>query len=203
MPNYPPFLYRVVLLLGLMVVVALVDFYRNCLHATKFREYSFVIIAGGIGAVVGLVNDLITSSISPEYFIFGKGLEDGPNLRIQAGLFGLQVGFSAGVIAGAISLYITRRKSAYPPVKCSRLLRMLWMPVAGAVLCGVIIPLLFSKFDPADFSDQLKGLLDAGKLNRFRQVWWTHMGLYAGMIIGLAAMLLRAVRERKTFAAGS
>jgi len=199
MSNYPPFQYRVVLLFGLMLVVALVDFYRKGPQATKFREYGFVIIAGAIGAAVGLVNDLITSSISPEYFIFGKGLEDGPNLRIQAGLFGLRVGFSAGVIAGAISLYVTRRKSAYPPLKCCRLLRMLWMPITGAIFCGVIIPLLFSKFDPEHFSDQLNGLLDAGKLDRFRQVWWTHVGLYAGMIIGLAAMLVRAAGERKTF----
>jgi hypothetical protein len=199
MSNYLPFLYRVVLLLGLMLVVALADFYRKRPQATKFREYGFVVIAGAIGAAVGLVNDLITSSISPEYFIFGKGLDNTPNLRVQAGLYGLQVGFSAGVIAGAVSLYVTGRKSAYPPIKCSRLLQMLWMPIVGAIFCGILIPLLFSKFDPADFSGQLKGLLDARKLDRFRQVWWTHVGLYAGMIIGLAAMLVRAARERKTF----
>jgi hypothetical protein len=197
-PKHFPFSYRVILLLGLMLVVALADFYRKGPQATKFREYGFIGIAGAIGAAVGLVNDLITSSISPDYFILGKGLEDGPDLRVQAGLFGLQVGFSAGVIGGAICLYASRRKSVHPPIKCSRLLQMLWMPITGAVLCGIAIPLTFSKFDPAHFSAQLNGLLDAGKLNRFREVWWTHIGLYFGMIIGLAAMLLRATKERKT-----
>jgi hypothetical protein len=185
MSNYFPFSYRVVLLLGLMLVVALVDFYRKGPQATRFREYGFVVIAGAIGAAVGHVNDLITSSISPDYFILGKGLEDGPDFRVQAGLFGLQVGFSAGVIGGAICLYASRRKSAYPPIKCSRLLQMLWMPITGAVLCGIAVPLAFSQLDPAHFSAQLNGLLDAGKLNRFRQVWWTHV---------------RAIRERKTLA---
>lgn len=186
-----------------MLVVALVDFYRKGPQATRFREYGFIVIAGAIGAAVGLVNDLITSSISPDYFILGKGLEDGPNLRVQAGLFGLQVGFSAGVIGGAVCLFISQKKSAYPPIKCSRLLQLLWMPIAGAVLCGIAIPLVFSKFDPAHFSAQLKDVLDAGKLNRFRQVWWTHVGLYAGMIIGLVVMLFRAFKERKALGTAS
>jgi hypothetical protein len=197
------FSYRVALLLGLMLVVSLLDFYRNGAQATKFREYGFIIITGALGGTVGFVNDLITSSISPEYFIFGKGLEESPDLRIQAGLFGLQVGFSAGVIGGAVCLYASRRKSAYPPAKFSRLFQMLWMPVAGAILCGIALPLGFSKFDPARFSSQLDPLLNAERISRFRQVWWTHIGLYAGMVIGLTAMILRAAKERKSPAAVS
>jgi hypothetical protein len=191
------FSYRVFLLLGLMLVVSLLDFYRNGAQAIKSREYGFVLIAGALGAIVGFINDLITSSISPEYFILGKGLEESPDLRMQAGLFGLRVGFSAGVIGGAVCLYASRRKSAYPPAKFSRLLRLLWMPVAGAILAGIALPLAFSKFDPARFSLQLRGLLNAGGIKRFLQVWWTHVGLYAGMAIGLTAMILRAVKERK------
>jgi len=65
----------------------------------------------------------------------------------------------------------------------------------------IALPLGFSKFDPARFSAQLDILLDAGRISRFRQVWWTHIGLYAGMVIGLTAMLLRAAKERKNPAA--
>lgn len=203
MYNHFPFWYRVVLLLGLMLVVALLDFYRQGAQATKFREYGFLVITGVIGGVFGLINDLITSSISPDYFIFGKGLDVGPNLRVRAGLLGLQVGFSAGVIGGAICLYVCRRKSIYPPITCSRLLRILWMPITSAVICGIALPLAFSQFDPAHFSTELSSLLDGGKLNRFRQVWWTHVGLYVGMTIGLVAMILRATKERKTSGKGS
>jgi hypothetical protein len=195
--NLNPFSYRVALLLGLMLVVSLLDFYRNGAQAAKFREYGFILITGAIGGAVGLVNDLITSSISPEYFILGKGLEDSPNLRIQAGLYGLQVGFSAGVIGGAVCLYASRRKTAYPPAKFSRLFQMLWMPVAGAILCGIILPMGGYTFDPARFSSQLDALLNTERISRFRQVWWTHIGLYAGMVIGLTAMIFRAVKGRK------
>jgi len=197
MPDHFLFSYRIVLLLGLMLVVSLVDFYRNGTRAVKFREYGFVIIAGVAGAMVGGVNDLITSSISPDYFILGKGMEASPNLRMQAGQFGLQVGFSAGVIGGAACLYASRRKSAHPPASFPSLFRLLWMPVAGAVLGGVTLPLGFSKFDPARFSVQLGGLLNAERIDRFRQVWWIHIGLYAGMIVGLMMMILRTVKERK------
>jgi hypothetical protein len=72
------------------------------------------------------------------------------------------------------------------------------MPVAGAILCGVALPLGFSGFDPARFSEKLDILIDAERISRFRQVWWTHVGLYAGMVMGLAALLLRAAKERKT-----
>ncbi len=201
MSHHFPFSYRIALLLGLMLVVSLVDLFRNGARAQKFREYGFIIITGAVGAVVGFANDLITSSISPEYFILGKGLEAGPDLRLQAGLLGLRVGFSAGVIGGAVCLYASRRKSAYPPVKCSRLLRMLWLPVTAAVLCGIAFPLAFAKFDPARFSAQLHTMLDSEAISRFRQVWWIHIGLYAGMAAGLAAMLLRAAKERKNPAA--
>jgi ABC-type cobalt transport system substrate-binding protein len=197
MPDHFAFSYRIVLLLGLMLVVSLVDFHRNGARAAKFREYGFIVITGAVGAAVGFGNDLITSSISPDYFTLGKGLEEGPDLQIQAGLFGLQVGFSAGVIGGAVCLYACRGKSACPPAPFSCLFRWLWMPVAGAILGGIAVPMAFSRFDPARFSAQLDTLLDAARISRFRQVWWTHIGLYAGLAIGLAAMLLRAAKERK------
>jgi len=197
MSDHFPFSYRIALLLGLMAVVSLADFYRNGARAIKFREYGFVLITGAMGGLVGLVNDLITSSISPEYFILGKGLEESPDLRMQAGLFGLRVGFSAGVIGGAVCLYASRRKSIYPPLNFSSLFRTLWMPVAGAILCGLLLPLGFSRFDPARFSAQLDSMISVEKISRFRQVWWTHVGLYAGMVTGLVAMIFRAVHERK------
>jgi hypothetical protein len=197
MPDRFPFSCRIGLLLGLMLAVSLADLYRNGARAEKFREYGFVLITGAVGAAAGFVNDLITSGISPEYFTLGKGLEDNQDLRLQAGLLGLRAGFSAGVIGGAVCLYASRRKSAHPPVQYSRLFRMLWMPVTGAILCGIALPLGFSGFDPARFSGKLDILLDTERISRFRQVWWTHVGLYAGMVIGLAAMILRAVKERK------
>jgi hypothetical protein len=179
------------LLLGLMAVVAGVDFWRNRAQAAKYREYGFVLIAGIAGALLGWANDLITSSISPEYFTLGKALEEGGDLRWRAGVFGLKEGFSAGIIGGAICLFACARKSALSPARARCLVGGLWMPLTGAVFMGLALPRIAGRFDPLGFSANLNSLLNADQLSRFRQVWWIHTGLYAGTIIGLAAMILR------------
>ena len=52
MSNHMQFSYRIVLLLGLMLAVTLVDFYRNGARAAKFREYGFLLITGAVGGRV-------------------------------------------------------------------------------------------------------------------------------------------------------
>ncbi len=182
MPAHFPFFYRVALLVALMLIVSLAELYRKRTQATKFREYGFILLTGALGAGIGSVNDLITSTISPEYFTLGKGLDEGPGLRLQAMFFGMQEGFSAGVIGGAVCLFAARRKPAHSSVRFSKLFGMLWMPVAGAILGGGAFPVCFSKFDPAKFNAQLNTLLDAEGISRFRLVWWIHLGLYAGLV---------------------
>lgn len=190
------FCYRVALLLGLMAIVAGVDFYRNGVKSIKFREYGFVLVAGLLGAIVGAANDFMTSNYSPEYFVWGKGLLDNANLRRDATLLGLRVGFSAGIIGGAICLFACRGKSAHPPATFSSMFGNLWMPVAGAIVGGIVIPVLFSKIDPARFSLHLD-FLGPLRLDRFRRVWWINTGLYAGLLLGLGAMILD-LRKKKS-----
>lgn len=96
-----------------MLFVAALDLYRKGREATKFREYGFVLLAGAIGAAAGLVNDLITSSISPDYFILGKGLEDGPGFRMQVAIFGLIVGLAAMLFR----TFKERRRSVNRPIE--------------------------------------------------------------------------------------
>ncbi len=146
-----------------MLAVSVADFSRDATKRLSFENMDLFSSPAwrAWSSFIGAVNDLITSSISPEYFTLGKGLDEGPDLRLRAGLFGLQVGFSAGVIGGAVCLFASRRKSSRSPVRFSRLFQLLWMPVTGAIFCGVALPLAFSQFDPAKFSDQLNTLLDA------------------------------------------
>jgi hypothetical protein len=186
-----PFYYRVGLLVGLMAVVAGVDFWRHGREGSKYREYGFVLMAGMAGALAGFVNDWITSSISPDYFILGKGLEAGDDLRLRAGVFGLKTGLSAGIIGGAVCLFAAARKSGFPPEQARAMLQALWMPVLGAVLLGVTLPVIAGGFDPVGLSARLDAVLKAEQIARFRLVWWIHTGLYAGLAAGLAAMIVR------------
>jgi hypothetical protein len=191
-----PFYYRVALLVGLMAVAAGVDFWRHGREASKHREYGFVLIAGMAGGLMGFVNDCITSSISPDYFILGKGLEPGDDLRLRAGVYGLKAGLSAGVISGAVLLFAATRKLRFSPEQARRMLQWLWMPVLGAVLLAVALPVIAGGLDPMGLSARLDSVLDAEQIARFRRVWWIHTGLYGGLAAGLAAMIIGA-REGK------
>ncbi len=195
--NTGSFATRFILLLGLMLVLSVIDLCLNKGKATRYREYGFILVTGALGAAIGWGNDLITSSISPDYFVLGKGLTEGATLRMEACLYGMQVGFSAGVIGGAISLFAARRKSAHPPAAYATLFRLLWLPVIGAILFGFLFPILFSGFDPARFAAQLDGVIDSGRISQFLRVWWIHVGLYSGLAVGLLITVSRILAARK------
>lgn len=194
---------RLIVLTTLMGVVSAIDFLRNGRKAAKFREYGFILLAGALGGTVGWINDLITSSISPDYFVMGKGLLEGETLRREAGLYGCRTGVSAGIIGGAICLFVTVRQGKEAGTIVPRLLNLLWLPVLAAVGGGILFPLCFSRFDPAHLSASLSALLDAGRTQKFLEVWWIHCGLYAGLLYGLVMMIAktrRAVALARTIA---
>jgi len=186
-----PFYYRVALLLGLMTVAVAVDFWRHGREAARYREYGFIWIAGILGGVVGFANDCITSSISPDYFIMGKGLEPGNDLRLRAGVYGLKAGLSAGIVGGAVCLFARARNARFSAEQMRGSVQALWMPVVAAVFLGATLPIIAGGFDPFALSARLDSLLNADQIIRFRKVWWIHTGLYAGLVMGLAGMIIR------------
>jgi hypothetical protein len=190
-----PFSYRVVLLLALMTVGAAVDYWRRGREAERYREYGFIWIAGILGGLAGLANDCVTSSISPDYFTLGKGLEAGDGLQWRAGQYGFEAGLSAGIIGGAVCMFVRARNPRFSTEQMCRWLRALWMPLAGAALLGVVLPFFVGGLDPLGLSARLGTLLSAEQIGRFKRVWWTHTGLYAGLIIGLVAMIVRRKSE--------
>lgn len=186
-----PFWYRAALLLGLMAMAAAVDFWRRGKEAARYREYGFIWIAGIIGGLVGFANDCVTSSISPDYFTLGKGLEPGEDLRWRAGMYGLKAGLSAGIIGGAFCLVTRPKNSCFSTEQMRRALETLWMPVFGAIVLALALPMIAGHFDPMRLSASLDSLLNADQIGRFRRVWWIHTGLYAGLALGLAPMIIR------------
>ena len=181
-----------------MTVAAGVDFCRHGRLATRHKEYAFIWLAGFIGCLIGGVNDLITASISPEYFSAGKGLPDGQGLELRAAIFGVQEGLSAGVIGGAVCLYASRRKTRVAPLGFGRMLRLIWMPAGGAVVGAVLLPLIASRFDPLGLAAKLDGIIADGAIVQFRRVWWIHTGLYSGLAAGLAALIVTVLKLRRT-----
>lgn len=197
-----PYWFRIALLLLVLSLVAAIDWLWNRQKATKWKEYGFVVVSGIIGTVFGFLNDLITSSISPEYFIFGKGLDPGDGLILRAGVLGMEAGFSAGAIAGAICLYASTRNNGRPPLAYRRLLGFLWRPVALAPATALVLVFSCRHLDPAGFSILLDETLDSQQMERFLTVWWIHSGLYLGLLVSVAWIVNDIGRLRKKPQAG-
>lgn len=201
-----PYWCGIALLLLLFSLIPAIDWYRNRQKATKPKEYSFVLVSGVIGTLFGFCNDLITSSISPEYFTFGKGLASGDWLTLRAGLLGMKAGFAAGAIAGAICLYAnTRRDYRCSPLDYRKLLGFLWRPVAAAPTTAFILALFFRQYDPLGFSEQLKKTIDLQHIRRFLLVWWIHLGLYFGLLLSVVWIFvdITKLRQRQSLPLGS
>ena len=111
-----PFSDRLAVLAGLMALGALLDLSLHGRAATRYQEYTFVWFTGLLGCLAGATTDLITCSISPDYFRLGKGVSGGEGFAFRVAVFGIQEGLSAGVIAGALCLYVSRRKTKFAPL---------------------------------------------------------------------------------------
>jgi len=191
-----PYWPRVAALVVLLSAIAAVDLARHGSKATRWREYSFILAGGLAAGLFGLVNDLITSAISPEYFILGKGLP-ARALRQSAGELGLQAGSSAGVIAAAVMVYAATRGTRRPPFPIRSLCLLTWRPFVLAVGFGVAFPLLLSGSDPLAITSSIEDLLEPSKVARFLMVWWVHLGLYLGLLAGVVWTVLDVAGKRR------
>ena len=188
MPNIP-FWVRIAALVGLMAIVAGVDLWYRRGLSTRWKEYLFILAAGCVGAVFGSLTDLVTSSISPDYFISGKGLSaDG--IRGHAMVLGLKAGFSAGGIAGALCLFVSMTKRAGANVSLQTLALLSWRPFLAAVVFGAVVPFACVRFDPTGIVDDLGGWLGPDRAARFLTVWHIHLGVYFGLAVGVVWMIV-------------
>ena len=132
-----PFGYRVLLLAFVFGVLAGYDVARHGRDATRWREYLILFAGAGLGSLVGVLNDLATSRISPEYFAVGKGIAPGPEFTRRVLSLGTHAGFVAGALAAACLLMAnnpSRRAPSLPQLPNRRLLRSIPWPLLGA--CG-------------------------------------------------------------------
>ena len=185
--------YRVGFLLVMLGTVAAWDYRKYGPAATKWREYGFLCSVALISACFAIANDFITASISPDYFVSGKGLS------LQEFIWELlklatEAGFSAGIVIGALLLFVNSYGTRGAPPHFARLYKLLLFPTVGAVIGGISLGLISAQWDPLHFAGEVDFLENAAAQARFVLVWGVHTGLYAGALMGL---LLAAWRLRK------
>ena len=193
--------YRVLVLALLLAAIAFWD-YRRTGKATRFRGYAFVFAVALAGGVFGLLNDMVTSSISADYFAFGKDLGEGDGLRSRAIALGFQAGFGAAAFVGVILLLAnSHRKQPETVLSYGRLSLHALKPLGGAIVCGPLFAVVFHYVDPLRPRDELLKFLPPARAERFLMVWGIHCGLDVGALAGLLQAFVDIRKSRKKIAA--
>src|SRR5262249_2425290 len=119
--------------------LAIVDLRRNGRQATRWREYLFLLACVSAGLVYGFVNDQVTCTISPEYFLYGKGLADvigsdaSPMVfRWEAAKIGMKATWSAGLLIGVAMLIANNPSKRLGQLTMKKLLKFLPWPLITA-----------------------------------------------------------------------
>jgi hypothetical protein len=143
-----------------------------------------------------MANDLLTSTISPSYFILCKGFPL-DSLPQSAMALGLRAGFSGGAIVSAICVWAATKRSGNPQMRLTVLAVMLWRPFLAAIFLATVFLVTLSGLDPLELSSELDSLVTRREMIRFLWVWWIHLGLYAGFLVGCVWSVFAVGRQRR------
>jgi MFS family permease len=200
---------RVAIGFAFFLTLALVDLRRNGRRATRWREYAFLVACVAAALIYGVLNDQITTTISWEYFAYGKGVAENvpaaepansARFRLEVAKIGMKATWTAGLVFGvALLLANNPRRDGRPRLRNRELLKylplILLITAAVAASLGVAGYLgAFTHFNQ-DFREMLR--LNQWRPRRFMAVYGIHLGGYVGGVIGTAVAVLRVARSRR------
>ena len=198
---------RVAAGVSIFLVLAIVDLRRRGRAATRWREYIFL-LAASLGAMFyGLLNDFLASSISWEYFYYGKGLESQlglhvpPNadaLAIAACKIGLKASWSVGLFAGVALLIANNPRPSRKRLPYRSLFLLLIFIFLTTAIFAAIGAGLGSHRHLNWTSADLAGIWrdNLFRPQRFCTVYGMNLGSYAGAIVGTASSVIYVIRTR-------
>lgn len=191
---------RIAIGVSIFAVLAVTDYRTNRERATRWREYAFLFICVACAIAYGILNDLITSRISVEYFLFGKSVADRVSAEVAANpeahravldreamRIGALATWSAGLLAGA-ALLITNTLGARPRLRMRQMLWLMGVVALAAIVLAAVGGWLGSAGFFARFSDDFREMVVREEMRpaRFMAVFGIHLGGYLGALVGLA-----------------
>jgi hypothetical protein len=182
---------RYFLLVALAVGVALVvhDVRRHPQNPTRAKEYAFLVYTTLAAILYGIVHDQVTATLSPEYFVLGKGLYVDPvPFRWAVAKLAARASFGMGLLTGASLLVANQsrrsRRLGYRDLIFASLIPLA-SALAGAVVFGAINAFLELGATTA------REFVGDDRVRAFVIVWAVHAGSYAGALIGVVAAVAR------------
>lgn len=199
---------RVLIGIAIFTAFAVVDLCRHGRQAHRWREYLFLLVAVAAAMAYGIINDVITSSISWEYFYFGKGLDETlgqqvppnmPALRWQAALIGLKATWTAGLIIGVALLIANNPRPNRPQLPYRSLYRLLPLVILATAAFAAITGFAGYRGWLVGLSSDMQSIATDPLFRPapFMCVWGIHLGGYAGGAIATAAAVIWILRARR------
>jgi hypothetical protein len=157
----------------------------------------------------GALNGQVTSTISWEYFYYGKDLDKalGPTtppdpikLHLHAALVGIQATWTAGLIIGVALLLANNPSKSLPQLPHKTLLKFLPLVMLITATTAALGAYLghaghLTRFN-ADFPDMLR--TDLWRPRRFMTVFGIHLGGYLGGLLGILTSVTLILLKRRT-----
>ena len=191
---------------AVFAMLAMNDLRRHGRAATRWREYGVLLAAVLAALVYGAVNDQVTVTISPEYFLYGKELAkvvgDPPAsaaaLRWEAAKVGLKATWSAGLLFGVVLLLANNPWRNLPRLPNRRLVLMLPIVLLCAATLGVVGGLVGYAGGLTNVSADFQDLVRANLWHprRFMATWGVHLGGYVGGLVGTVTAAALVIRRR-------
>jgi hypothetical protein len=146
----------------------------------RLREYLVLLAGGLIAGVAGALFDQVTATISPEYFLEGKGLAASAlPFRLAVAWTGFRGGLPLGALVTGVGL-VRAGKSA-------RFSWRTWLSRMAATLAAALVlcPVFMAALDPLGVREASSSEWSGDVATRYLLCWGLHVGAYLGTIIGL------------------
>ena len=192
-----PFSGRLLVLVAVLGVAAGLDRWRYGPAARRGPEYLALAACGALGAAFGLAADQVTSRLSPAYFVWGKGLDEGPGFARAVVELSLQAGLVAGLVLGGVLLLGNQPGPGRPALALPTLVGLARWPVLLAAGLAPPCAAALGAWDPLGLVADFDGLgLTPLERAWVARVWGAHVGIYLGAVTGTVVACL-AVRARR------
>lgn len=193
---------------SVFAILGIADWRRKGRHATRWREYSFLLLAVGMALLYGVFNDLITCRLSWEYFYYGKELSpilgdlvppDYEKLSWEATKVGLKATWTVGLLIGVFLLLANNPRKDRQPLSYVGLLKRLPMIVGSAAIGALLLGWVGHAGGLTNVSEDFRQMVlhDEFRPFQFMMVYGIHLGGYIGGALGTVAAIVSILRERR------
>ena len=152
---------------------------------SRLRSYSTMLLGAACFGLLGAGFDQITVSVSPEYFVLGKGVSEGASLRGSAALVGFYGGLPVGALCAGVFVWL---RATGRRVRWQRFFGLATLATVPASLLAAIVLL---SLDPFQVRLDASGVLDPDRATRYLLCWSLHIGAYLGPTSAVVVMAAR------------